>query len=278
MNNQPTKKPARQTLSETERAERLNAALEDMRQGKAPQYFSADDEFRQALYWHTQTFANAEIDEDFKEDVEQILLQRFGKQQALEQAPLTQAEGLGGWGWRWLLAPVSALAVMALVFFTTRYWPALEKGTTPLLNSGKQLAKVINNSVNKTKDDAESMQTSKEQTHSNQSMPTKDKSNGGEKDNNNSGDTTAGLTEQIAQTEPELAENNQPSTTPSTVPPLAQTPGVELAGVQTEMVEIDALQADIESTISDLEAILQELEEVEAANNFDTILTDLEAI
>lgn len=227
------------------RAQELNTALEAMRRGESPQYFSAEPEFQEALRLHVQT-ANAEIDDDFKDDVEQILLQRFGRKYA-EQKPQMPRRASA---WRALFLPAASLAAIGVVAFViTQVLNVNQAGRDDLQNNGV-IAQANKNAAG-----------SGDESTGNTNLGT----SGGVKNSTNNDN------------ESNSAGEKPPQPTVKTKP-LAETAGVELVDVQSEAQEIDALQSEIEATIDDLESILDELEEIEQVNNFDAILNDLEAI
>lgn len=118
---------------EKRKAEELENALEAMRRGQSPAMYSADQEFQTALHFHVQT-SQSDIDDDFREELEHIVMKRFTNVHISDLPQRRHA-------WFFPSACVGALAVAVVVVITIQPWE-----TTP----GRQLATLIrgNDSVN----------------------------------------------------------------------------------------------------------------------------------
>ncbi|MBI2410544.1 MAG: hypothetical protein HYV32_01425 [Candidatus Kerfeldbacteria bacterium] len=91
---------------DTAHAEQLNNALDDLRAGRSPEYFSAEPAFQTALRLHISSSpTSAEIDDAYEEQLQHRLLRQF-----TEEEP---SRGLRWWMPR--IAPVIGLALVLVI-------------------------------------------------------------------------------------------------------------------------------------------------------------------
>lgn len=268
------KASVKQTAAEQENvSDTLNQALDDLKQGKSPVAFSADPEFQAALRLHVAT-SNSEIDDDYQEELEQIILKQCTSPQQ-EQTERVKKPKIAFW----LVPSLSVAAVAAFVFIVTQ-------SSLPGVLHGQQTqeASVTTTDITSTKN-SEIKKTGKNTTGTaslatdsvaqtnpvittfttNASPTLATETTAGENDDSATQDTDKTMADLNT-----ALESNSDNTDSKTI-------------VQAQLSEVEALKAELETTISSLENLLDEVESLEASldqpnTDMDAILTEISSI
>lgn len=137
--------------SELQQAEEMNAALDTLRRGVSPEFFSADPAFQTLLRFHIQT-SETEADEEFIDEVEELLLARFAQQKGENENAIPARMRMSFW--RVWTMPLVSLAIVAVVIvgissdIIPLNFGALREGFSPPLNINKLSNRDANTNTN----------------------------------------------------------------------------------------------------------------------------------
>lgn len=134
----------RSSLSEHQ----LNEAIEDLRAGRSPRYFSADPEFQAALRMHVNT-SNTEIDEDFMEHLEEIVV---GESASTAEPTITKktfADRLNAFFTRrWVIPTMSAAGVTVIALAVLLSLPSASGPATSTPAESTLVSRLTNSVMN----------------------------------------------------------------------------------------------------------------------------------
>jgi hypothetical protein len=239
MNNEEKYSP-----DEEREAEQLNSAIDAMRAGKSPAYFSVQPEFRKALDLHTHTTADAELDQATSKRIEADVVKRFGTGAAATK-PRWKTFALFG-------VPAASFAVL-VVGVLAAVKPELFGGTA------RNTAQIAEQS----QDDTTSVASGSANT--NESATTTNQ-------NANAENTNTYGTANTNSNTPAETETNEGTNADETVQELFPEIDTELVSVEPELGDLTDIKNEIEEAMDELEDILEDIETLE------TMDTDADAV